>query len=113
MNWRIWYSDGTTFSDRDGEPAEAPGLGVQVVVQIDHRTGRRTLCERDYYVWKEQQWFGVDLFGLWDYLSGPGRKVVKFGEYIDRLRFEDVLRLAEEDQDFPLRSGWLPGERRI
>ncbi len=112
LRWRVWYDDGSSFSDLEGEPHEAPGRGVQVVVQADPRTGRRGISGADYYIWKGDRWFGVDLFGLWDYLSATGLKVVKFGRYIERSRFEDILRRAEADRGFPLRSAWLPSERR-
>lgn len=112
MKWRIWYDDGSTFSNEDGRPQDAPGRGLICIVQVDERTGRRRLTG-DYYVWMLGRWFSVDLFGLWDYLSKQGMKVVKFGRFASYTRYAEICRRADSDPAFPARSGWHPSEHRI
>ena len=111
--WRIWYDNRTTFSDQDGAPEMAPGRGVICIVQDSERTGRVKLSGADYYIWKENQWFRADLFGLWDYLEGVGWKCVKFGRSIDRARYNEIMRAAESDRTFPARSAWERWEHRV
>jgi len=101
--WQIFYGDGTAYSDRDGSPANAPCLNVQVIVQDnpDATHGRTTIHHKDYYVWIEEtkSWDDRDLFGVWDYLfSIPGQKVVKAGRTIPNDNFgaiyENAMRLV-------------------
>ena len=37
--WRIWYSDGSTFSSADGTWEEAPGRDVQIILFHDPDRG--------------------------------------------------------------------------
>ena len=40
MKWRVYYSNETTFDSARGEPKDAPGLGVIVIV-LKHKDKRR------------------------------------------------------------------------
>jgi hypothetical protein len=111
--WRIWYDNGSSFSDEDGPPELAPGRGVICIVQDAERTGRVKLSGADYYIWKEGQWFRADLFGLWDYLVEPGHKKVVFGRTVARHLYNQILRQAEADDRFPRRSAWEKWEHRV
>jgi len=110
--WRIWYDNDTTFGNEDGSPQLAPGRGVICIVQDDERTGRLRLTG-DYYIWQHGRWFAVDLFGLWDYLSGKDWKCVKFGRFATYDRYAAICQRAEADMRMPERSGWNPGEERV
>jgi hypothetical protein len=68
VRWKIYYEDGTTFSDRDGKPKEAPGWGVQTIVQPHVESGRYLLPPYDYYLYRDGRWIGVDVAGLTDHL---------------------------------------------
>lgn len=109
--WRIYYADGSTFDWEQGLPAEAPGRGVICIVQPDPDTGRHRVSGFGYYWWRDHGWFGGDLFGLFDYLQDPGQKVVKFGRTVSNERFREICRRADNDADFPPRSGYRRGER--
>ena len=111
--WRIWYDNGTAYSSEDGTPENAPGRGVICIMQDSERTGRHKLSGADYYILRDGRWFGVDLFGLWDYLADRGKKIVKFGRFVERERFNEIMRQAEQDDSFPARSAWEPTEHRI
>jgi len=112
VRWRIWYGDGSCYSDRDGSPFDAPALDVQVIVQVDPQTGRYNQSGSDYYVWDGETWRGVDIFGLFDYLIRPGARTVKFWRTIPNEQYRHINNLAEADPDFPPRSAYRPGERQ-
>jgi len=112
MDWKIYYEDGTTFSDSDGKPEEAPARGVQIIMQAEPHLGREILRATDFYIRKNEQWFAVDHFGLFDYLSNPGLKTVKFGRYIPNDEYARVLADAVADPDFPPKSAWGKKETR-
>jgi hypothetical protein len=65
MNWKIYYADGAEFSSEDGNPQDAPALGVLVICQSDQDNGRYYQCRSDYYVWAGDRWWGVDIGGLY------------------------------------------------
>lgn len=73
MKWRVYWGDGETWS---GDPFNPPQrFDCQVVAfERDTEKGFALAHGKDYYVWRGDQWFGVDTGGLWDYLltySGP------------------------------------------
>lgn len=102
--WRIYYGDGSTFSSGDGPPQEAPALNVQAIVRVDtdpNGVGRYVLQGFDYYWLTEcDGWYGGDLFGLFDYLAGPGWKRVLFGRSIPGPEFRAAVSAAAHDPEF-------------
>lgn len=109
--WRIYYADGSTFADEDGPAEDAPALGVQAINQMVgtpegrqmlHGAGQRpNRTPVDYFVLDEgDEWLGVDLFGLWDYLQRPGWRKVLFGRTISNPEFAEILYRAGHDPDF-------------
>lgn len=111
LSWRIYYSDDSTFDSSQGEPHESPPLGVQAIVQPDPDMGRVIEWGKDYYWWVGDRWDGGDLFGLFDYLSQPGVKVVRFGRSMSNAAFRAVYARAVADQDFPHKSAMRSDER--
>lgn len=97
-NWKIFYDDGKHFSG--GCPWEAPGLGVLIIVEKDPECGRRLVSGYDFYIWRDQQWYGVDYFGLIDYLIQPGEKKVLLGRTVTNERYNEVYHQAIADPDF-------------
>lgn len=87
MKARVWYSDGT-YQD---EPPYPP-TGVQVIVMPNPEGGIMTACKTDYYVKREDKWYGVDIFGLFDYLMDSG--LVLFGRTISGKKFQRILETA-------------------
>ena len=78
MLWKIYYDDGSAFSDLDGAPTQAPARGVQVVVNRPDRetfveVGAVLLWRHDYYWFENGSWYGSDLTGLLDFLLRSGR----------------------------------------
>lgn len=109
IDWRIYYGDGSTFDSSMGAPADAPGLDVQIVAEASELLGRELIHGYDYYVYDAalfDGWTSVDLFGLWDYLSKPGAKVVKFGRMVRHETFSATLARALDDPDLPPKSAY-------
>jgi hypothetical protein len=80
MRWRIYYDDGSSFSDADGTLAAAPAWGVQAIV-----------CEPDV-------WHAGDFAGLIDFLARRG--LVKFGRLTSNESYRRALQRAQGDPDF-------------
>lgn len=110
MDWKIFYEDGSTYSSDDGPPETAPALGVQVIVQEDLDTGRYNQSGSDYYVFRDGRWWGVDIFGLFDFLIHHAP--VTFGRTIANKDYLEIYYQAEADPAFPRRSAFRPGERK-
>jgi hypothetical protein len=112
LEWRIYYGNGSTYSNEDGPLEEAPGPGVQVIVASDETVGRYLLHRQDNYWWTGQEWLGGDRFGLWDYLQRSGWKKVLFGRMITDSQFREIFDTALNDPDFPRKSAWHRHEHR-
>ncbi len=113
MKWKIFYDDGSTFSNEDGEPHEAPALGVQCIVQSNEDIGRYILDGENYYYYENTDWERCDLFGLWDYLCRPHpNKVVRFGRNMTTPAWRAIHKLAADDPDFPRKSASYRDERK-
>lgn len=115
--WRIFYADGSTYSDLDGPPFDAPATGVQVIAKTDANVGRILLSCCDYYWWdnKRGTWFSGDVAGFFQHLMMErGPKAVLFGQYISNQEFHNCVVRALADPDFPTKSarhssdGYLP-----
>lgn len=107
-NWKVYYTDGSTFSDLDGSPFEAPKTGVQVLNIRDGRKGRRTLKLVDYYVFSPNLDRWVDCVDSAAAMMRAAQEpwiVILFGEYIKEEDFEKVLIQAHSDPDFPAVAG--------
>lgn len=110
--WKLWYSDGSSYSELDGPPERAPAFGVQVITQQNEETGRYNQCMDDFYVWRKGRWFGCDKIGLIDYLAHEAPCIVRFGRTEPNDVFYRILKKAEADPEFPVRSAWKKGELR-
>lgn len=97
VNWRLYYGDGSMFSSEDGGPEAAPCTGVMCAAYYDDDNRRRLAHSSDYYFFEDGRWYGVDLFGLWDYLARPGLKLVKFGRMISDNQYRRVMSQAMND----------------
>lgn len=106
--FRIYYDGGDTYDD---DPYYAPAFGVLAIVQRDKAHGHRIVVFSDYFVWRDGGWVGVDHIGMIDYLQQPGPRRVLFGRLVDKEYFYDVVRTAENDKDFPERSGKYTEEK--
>lgn len=112
MRWRIFYIDGGTFCHLHGDPQDAPGGGVMAVAQEDDVVGVAIHQQSDFYCFDEQfgGWYGLDVFGLTQYLMRPGFKVVKLGESTTTQAYKDLLQSIKKDPNLPAKSARYPWE---
>ena len=110
--WIIYYSDGDCFSGAY-EVEDLPTRDVQVIVQTDMDAGWITQSGTDYYIWKDNRWYGVDSFGMFDYLASPGWKKVLFGRYITSDEYNDIMSLALNDERLPKKTSGSRTERWV
>lgn len=119
MRWKIYYGDGSIYSSDDGPPEDAPGTGLQVIVQLDKDHGRHIVKggnegrRDDYYWWDfpSETWWVGDYPGFLDYLMQPGVRKVIFGRSIPSDRFAEIYKTAVHDPDFPVKTGWRQREK--
>lgn len=105
--WRIYYSDGTTYSSVDGDPAEAPAFGTVCIVFPDADVGRVVMHGWDwyYYVPSAGQWWGSDIHGLLDrLLHGEEVEGLKQGRNLSNTAYKAIFKTASLDPDFPVKT---------
>lgn len=99
--WRIYYSDGSSFSSDQGEPHEAPSEGFVCAVGYDEAARRYIMHGWDFYCWAENQWWGMDRMGLHDRLRRNAVYAYKEGRTVTRDQFSALMDRAHTDPDFP------------
>ena len=112
LPWRLYYGDGATYDLSDGPADRSPPVDVQVIVQPDPDVGRILIAKHHNYWLDQGVWYGGNDFGLFDYLTRPGMKLVRFGRTIANDAFRALFERAANDPDFPRKSGWHPWEKR-
>jgi len=90
VKWRIYYENGTTFSDLDGDFFDAPTYGVLAIA-----------CD-------DGEWINGDITGLLQYLQKLG--IVKIGIHSDNSVYNQVLHKARHDKDLNADRVILEGE---
>lgn len=117
IKWKIFYSDGATFSSKDGGPELAPARGVQVIALSDPDHGWSTQSGADYYVWEDRgdghRWWGIiNDMALGVYLDSPGWKKILIGHSIPSQVFSEIFARAQADPDFGSKTGFRRREAR-
>lgn len=112
IRWIVFYDDGSSFSNLDGEPDQAPRWGIICISGYDQNGGRSIQHRTDYYCWNYEQWIAMDGTGLIDYLANfPGKeKVVLMGRHVPNYVFDRVYHMADTDPRLPPRSSRHPLE---
>ena len=104
--WTIYYGDGTTFTDRDGQPWEAPGYDVQGIRQDPPHdrqliTRDYELAKRDFYLYRTDYgcWIRVDRDGLLDHFISAARHITAClgGRTIPRPDWLAIMKRIRED----------------
>lgn len=109
--WMFFYDDGTTFSDTEGTPCQAPSKGALVLLQTNEK-GNNVLYQRDVaYCWEWRaagEWVPCDIVGCIDYLlNHTGEyKAVIFGRWTRNINFETILDHAEKVADEKFDKAW-------
>jgi hypothetical protein len=115
MKWRIFYNDGSSFSNTDGNPEDAPGGAVLAVVQEDKSVGVLVHQLNDYYVFNEHfgGWCGLDHIGFTQYVMRPGLKIIKLAESMSTNRYKRMIANIRKDPNLPSKSANYPWEDRL
>lgn len=97
MEWRIYYSDGSTFSSDDGDWEDAPGWDVQVVLFRDPDLGWAIRHGGDFFRLAEDGTVvAMDLVGALDWLINQVG-VVKAGRMVTKADFARIYQQAKRD----------------
>jgi hypothetical protein len=98
LTWRIYYADGSTFDSSQGEPEDAPSIGIIAIKHFIENEWRISAFV-DYYIREQGEWWGADAPGFWQYMFRPGFKVVKFGTNIKDEPFNKIMAEARNDTE--------------
>jgi len=119
MRWRIYLSPTEFISSTDTTPQALETKwhkGVQVIVQEDKDHNWATQSNSDYYVWDDRgdgpRWWGCDDFGLFDYLTEPGWKIVLGARSITTAEFTKTFFEAKNDPEWGKKAAFHRKERR-
>ena len=100
MFWRIYYDDGSTFSDAYGTPWDAPRTGVQVIVHRDG-DGYSLMSQSDFYYWEPERsdwgWSYCDQYTLVLHLQRAVRPLILFGAMVTLKQFTEFEKRALAD----------------
>jgi len=107
--WRVYYDDGSTYDGAEGVE-KAPARGVQVIAMTDPEVGWYAQSGSDYYVWRDDRWWGVDIFGLFDYLDMPGWKKVLMGRTLTNAAYVAIWQRVKVEMGPKTR--FMPHERQ-
>lgn len=115
MKWRIYYADGSTYSDADGDPFDAPALGALVVACEDATVGRILVYGHSFYFWypEHERWWAGNLLGLVNYLTKPGPRRVLIGEEVPNPKWDAAIERASADDYLPPKTAFHPAEKRL
>ena len=113
--WKIFYGDGSTFTDKDGRLELVPKCNVQGIAVEDDTLGRRIESSEDFYIWTPENggWRGANHFRMAEYLMEPGYKLVLFGRTLDDMDFRKLWDRISRDTYLPPKSGFTRKERRV
>lgn len=115
VRWIIWYADGSTFSNLDGAPHQAPRCDALCIAAYSGAHGRMIWHGTDYFIWETQfggEWVSVDREGLSDYLDRPGDVKIRIrGRHVPPDVFWVIYHRADTDPRLPPRSSYDPRER--
>ena len=117
IDWVVWYADGSSFTNLDGEPEQAPRWDVLCIAAYSGDHGRMIWHATDYYIWEDQwqppQWVSVDARGLDDYLDRPGKVKIRLrGRHVPPDVFWAIYNQADRDPRLPPRSSYDAREVR-
>lgn len=107
--WRIYYEDGSTWSDLDGDEYDAPPVGVVCIVQPCPVRDRVIITGWNWYYFCAEpdarwRWWGSNESGMHDQFMWHGRhrRALKMGRHAQD--YEEILIRAAKDPDFAIPS---------
>lgn len=111
--WRIYYADGSTFSNAQGTPFDAPRLGVVAIVQEDADVGYVIHHALDYFYWEPEVggWCNTDLLGAMDHLVRAKQPLLLMGRMMAKRAYYDLL--GKIATDCGPKTTWLSAEVKL
>ena len=114
MKWAIYYSDGSIYTYQDGNPEDAPVIGVQYIAQEDKNNNWVSLCNSDFYIWDKrdgvEKWYCASNAGRENYMRHPGWKKVLIGEWIGDLTYTAISKRVTDDIQVARKTGYAHWE---
>jgi hypothetical protein len=117
--WRIYYADGSVFSDTDGSPWDAPRLGVECILTRGMESQERPekdlvlISHSDYYYWEPDVcgfgWWHADQWAVLLHLRRARHPLVVFGEYTQAANYSAIEARALSDAGARKRAVWRGG----
>lgn len=100
--WVIYYSDGSTFSSKDGGWEQAPQDGVIAIKQfMDETTHSHEFhVDKDFYTVEDGQIYSFNELDLKDYVRRVAKNI-KMGKWISNAQYKAVLEKARFDEQRP------------
>jgi hypothetical protein len=114
LKWKIYFADGSTFKNTEGEIQDIPSRGVVGIVNIDTVTGWTLQSKRNYYVLIEgEEWWAVDHEGMILYLGDNlGSAAVLLGQLVSQKTWLKFFDRIKRDPELPNKSANRPEEIR-
>lgn len=125
IRWVIYYADGSTYSNEDGPPENAPRDYCEVIMQDEPFRNQRDIISGagtvyQYFCWHGDRWVIHDDSGLRQYKQLFGDKaIVLNGFYIEDEKFWAIHNKALDHPDWKgmqtrlvRASSWAPTEER-
>lgn len=118
--WRVYFADGSTFDNTQGQAWDVLDKGIICIVSPDktamhNNRGRVVLNGVDHYWYhiKEQEWQGCDYISLPMYLLTDIRYMVAYrqGRTIGPNEYDTIMERATTDPDFLNKAGWRKMDR--
>lgn len=100
--WKIYYDDGTTFSDADGTPEDAPSYGIQIIAVHDEGANGRSLIRGFDYYWYsivDNEFSGGNQSGMEDQFAHNIAKALKIGRAIQTKKYNQMFQRAVDDPE--------------
>lgn len=88
VGWKIWYSDGSTFSSAQGKWEDAPIDDIQILMRY-YDNGKREIVQ------------GVDIYFIEEFHGDEARKLkwIKFGKEIKADEYIRITKVALNDKE--------------
>lgn len=100
MQWRIYYDDGSVFTDKDGSPWCAPRTGVQIIAYEDV-DGWGLISQADFYYYEPESctwgWWHCGPVGMTLHLQRARKPLILFGAMMLNEGFSEVEKRALAD----------------
>lgn len=95
--WKIWYDDGSTFSNEDGTPEEAPVDGILAILEKRANNTIMNHHANEYYYWTGENWFSGNLASLERWLRKELPNL-KYGRWTKDSIWKEVMKESEKWQ---------------